>query len=442
MVTFAVDAEELTFDSHPSEDAHDDSDHEYSTEFRAQFGSAKTPIEQKSFSYDVVGRLSRWEGGNGNPYENGQGIEKVEPEKITFWIFLRQFCHPSYDLTEVTIEDIDRTKLMHDRFLGDSQFNFNYTTLLIIASVIAAMGLANNGSASIIASMLVSPLMGPVTSIAYGISIGDYKMVRMGLVTEIVSLIICIIIGVIFAGAMLPFKVADNWPVEQMLSRGTLTNLRVGIPIAFFSGLGVAVGILDSQTNSLVGVAISASLLPPAVNAGMLWVIFDTQDLDDYPNEAQNYAKSGLISLSLTIVNVIFIIIASMLMFRLKETLPIEKSIFWTDLGIARKIYHNVAILPKVQTAPNDAEIKKRVTTFFPRASAMILQSDFRPENSNSSSIAGSSGILHNSSYNKSSNLNSSIPRESRCQWSNSSNSASNSAQAVRGIEVLTSINE
>ena len=53
----------------------------------------------------------------------------------------------------------------------------------------------------------------------------------------------------------------------------------------------------------------------------MLWVIhiFDTQDLDDYPNEAQNYAKSGLISLSLTIVNVIFIIIASMLMFRLKE---------------------------------------------------------------------------------------------------------------------------
>ena len=158
MVTFAVDAEELTFDSHPSEDAHDDSDHEYSTEFREQFGSANTPIiEEKNFSYDVVGRLSRWEGGNGNPYENGQGIEKVEPEKITFWIFLRQFCHPSYDLTEVTIEDIDRTKLMHDRFLGDSQFNFNYTTLLIIASVIAAMGLANNGGASIIASMLVSP---------------------------------------------------------------------------------------------------------------------------------------------------------------------------------------------------------------------------------------------------------------------------------------------
>jgi hypothetical protein len=161
MVTFAVDAEGL-IDSHTSVG---DSDHRFSAEFREQFGSAtNTPIEE-NFSYKVVGRLSRWEGGNRNPYENGQqdgtrgegGVEKVEPEKVTFGVFLRQFCSPSYDLTEVTIEDIDRTKLMHDRFLADSQFDFNYTTLLIIASVIAAMGLGSNGSASIIASMLVSP---------------------------------------------------------------------------------------------------------------------------------------------------------------------------------------------------------------------------------------------------------------------------------------------
>jgi uncharacterized membrane protein len=107
--------------------------------------------------------------------------------------------------------------------------------------------------------------MGPVTAIAYGISIGDYKMVRIGLITEVVSIIICIVIGLICAGAMLPFEVASDWPVEEMKSRGTMTSFWVGFPIAFFSGLGVAVGLLDDQTNSLVGVAISASLLPPAV---------------------------------------------------------------------------------------------------------------------------------------------------------------------------------
>jgi len=159
-----------------------------------------------------------------------------------------------------------------------------------------------------------SSLMGPVTAIAYGISIGDFKMVRMGLVTEVVSLIICIVIGLIFGASMIQFKIAEFWPGTEMTSRGTWTNFYVGIPVAFFSGLGVAVGLLDSQTNSLVGVAISASLLPPAVNAGMLWIIGLREDAED-----MGHVQMGVISLSLTIINIIFIIIASMLMFRLKE---------------------------------------------------------------------------------------------------------------------------
>lgn len=36
-----------------------------------------------------------------------------------------------------------------------------------------------------------------------------------------------------------------------------------------------------------------------------------------------------------------------MLMFRMKEVLPIEKKVFWSDLGIARKIYRGKAILAK-----------------------------------------------------------------------------------------------
>jgi hypothetical protein len=140
------------------------SDQLQSAEFRGLYGSTDTyPTIEKSFSYKVVDRLSKWEGGKTNPYQNPQRggeegkVETVEPETVTFLDFLRQFFHPSYDLTEVSVEDIDRTKIMHDRFLGSSQFDFNYTTLLIIASVIAAMGLGSNSVASIIASMLVSP---------------------------------------------------------------------------------------------------------------------------------------------------------------------------------------------------------------------------------------------------------------------------------------------
>ena len=46
-----------------------------------------------------------------------------------------------------------------------------------------------------------------------------------------------------------------------------LRSLWVGVLIAIPSGAGVALSLLGGNTGSLVGVAISASLLPPAVNA-------------------------------------------------------------------------------------------------------------------------------------------------------------------------------
>ena len=83
--------------------------------------------------------------------------------------------------------------------------------------------------------------------------------------------------------------------------------------------------LLDDQTSSLVGVAISASLLPPAVNAGVIWVahgfvargwlVID----DDEDALKKAFTTGGIVSLLLTIANVILIIVSSMLMFRMKE---------------------------------------------------------------------------------------------------------------------------
>lgn len=189
-------------------------------------------------------------------------------------------------------------------------------------------------------------------------------------------------------------ELADGWPTEEMVTRGTTQNFIVAIPVAFFSGLGVAVSMLDDQTSSLVGVAISASLLPPAVNAGILWIafvfaksnvidpscvkdtmsealqeaadanetgsralgtgfldaVFDTQehhffDKCDTDRHVGQYYRSGAVSLLLTLANIVLIWISGMLMFRMKEVLPIKKKVFWEDLGVARKVYQHRAML-------------------------------------------------------------------------------------------------
>lgn len=62
----------------------------------------------------------------------------------------------------------------------------------------------------------------------------------------------------------------DYWPTPQMESRGMPWNLLIGVAIASPSGVGAALSISGSNMAGVVGVAISASLLPPAVNCGLL----------------------------------------------------------------------------------------------------------------------------------------------------------------------------
>ena len=66
--------------------------------------------------------------------------------------------------------------------------------------------------------------------------------------------------GAVIGAISGPTILANDWPTQAMDSRGQLDTFLVALPVAFLSGLGVAVSFLDEQTNSLVGVAIS--LLP------------------------------------------------------------------------------------------------------------------------------------------------------------------------------------
>ena len=43
-------------------------------------------------------------------------------------------------------------------------------------------------------------------------------------------------------------------------------------------------------------------------------------------------------SLLLTVFNVLFVSIGAIAMFRIKEVLPVEKTVFWSDLKVARRI--------------------------------------------------------------------------------------------------------
>ncbi|UJR07157.1 hypothetical protein I4U23_011445 [Adineta vaga] len=273
-----------------------------------------------------------------------------------------------------------------------SVLSFDFVLLLSLASMLAAVGLLENSSVILVASMLVSPLMNPIMGIVFGISVHEKSLWRQGVRNELIGLVLCILWG--FVIGLCTTYAGTNWgssssfPTPEMKSRGDLKRLWVGVLIALPSGAGVALSILGGNTGSLVGVAISASLLPPAVNCGLLfaYTIFAQRISDgiwgyeskrsseqvnvEYfsfqnrlrPNAPivncsrpiQNHyapyyscdmtheaAILGACSFLLTLVNIVCIIIMALIILRIKEVVPLRQ----TNEAIQEFFQHDVKVV-------------------------------------------------------------------------------------------------
>lgn len=103
----------------------------------------------------------------------------------------------------------------------------------------------------------------------FGAVIKDHKLQYWGIANEIIGIFMCIFVGFMFGLICCGFDFAfDNTKelTQEIMMRTNFHSVVVGICIALPSGAAVAISVLGDNFGSLVGVAISASLLPPACN--------------------------------------------------------------------------------------------------------------------------------------------------------------------------------
>jgi len=239
-----------------------------------------------------------------------------------------------------------RVEQIVETITAGAVMRFDYLSLLTVSSTIAGIGLATNNTVAIVASMLVSPIMGPVLALTFGSVINDRELMTLGLRSELLSLLICILIGFVLGTFSILIGTDGLWPTSEMVGRGLADALAIGLGIAIPSGVGVALSVLGNNTSSLVGVAISASLLPPAVNCGICFAYAafgfeaDSGAVNDHSHYStpESYIDLGGISLALTLVNIGAIYISGLVMFKIKEVAPLaEKAAFWqTDIETIR----------------------------------------------------------------------------------------------------------
>lgn len=134
--------------------------------------------------------------------------------------------------------------------------------ILIFAIFIASLGLNVNSTAVIIGAMLVSPLMGPIMGIGFGMAINDLSLLRKSVVSYLFAAAVGLATSTVYF-SLSPVNDAHS----EILAR-TSPNL-YDVLIAFFGGLaGMLATSSKLKGNVIPGVAIATALMPPLCTAG------------------------------------------------------------------------------------------------------------------------------------------------------------------------------
>lgn len=134
--------------------------------------------------------------------------------------------------------------------------------VLMFAILIASVGLNVNSTAVIIGAMLISPLMGPIMGLGYGIGIYDVSLIKKSLRNLAIATVISLTVSSLYF-AITPLTDAHS----ELLARTTPTIWDV--LIALFGGLAGMIGATRAEkTNIIPGVAIATALMPPLCTVG------------------------------------------------------------------------------------------------------------------------------------------------------------------------------
>ena len=134
--------------------------------------------------------------------------------------------------------------------------------ILIVAILIASLGLNTNSTAVIIGAMLISPLMGPIIGLGLGVGVHDYELIKRCLRNLVMAA------GFSMLASTLYFLISPvNEGHSELLARTSPTIYDV--LIGFFGGAAGIIGLgSKNKGNVIPGVAIATALMPPLCTAG------------------------------------------------------------------------------------------------------------------------------------------------------------------------------
>lgn len=158
--------------------------------------------------------------------------------------------------------ELENFDIVDEEIRKGSIFRGTNLWILFFAIVVASVGLNMNSTAVIIGAMLISPLMGPINGMGYGIATYNFSLFRQAASNFSFAVFVSLLASTAYF-SISPISTAHS----ELLARTTPTIYDV--IIALFGGLAGIVAISSRQKGNVIpGVAIATALMPPLCTAG------------------------------------------------------------------------------------------------------------------------------------------------------------------------------
>ncbi len=157
------------------------------------------------------------------------------------------------------------------RIRGDGRFPPSWYALLVIASLIAAVGLLTNSQILIVGAMVVGPEYGAIVALAFGavrrdagLAIRSGEALAAGFLMAVVA---ALLLGLVIRAAGLEpdaFALGIR-PVSHLIN----TPDWYSVIVAVLAGIVGVISLTEARASTLIGVFISVTTIPAAADAGV-----------------------------------------------------------------------------------------------------------------------------------------------------------------------------
>ena len=152
---------------------------------------------------------------------------------------------------------------LYQKIVTGAKLDSNFMYMVIMSTIVAAIGLLEDNVAVVIGAMVIAPLLGPNMALAFATTLGEGKLLWLALKANIAGLFTALALSILI-GFIWPL----NFDSHELMIR---TDVGMdGIVLALVSGAAAVLALTAGLSNSLVGVMVAVAILPPTATLGLM----------------------------------------------------------------------------------------------------------------------------------------------------------------------------